>query len=205
MSNRTAILIVFLSVVITGTAFLLKSKKIGFHHEQVDNWVWEDEWENKTSPIKEHDETDAKPEIKTQVIATTYKEALQKSGELGMPALIVFSADWCGYCKKMKSETMVDKDVVAVMKNYILVYVDSDKDREGIRKFGVQGLPTCVITNYKEDNLKTVTGYQSAGPFAKWLDDPSLYSQPKSEGSDKSPDVESKKPEVQPKKQKIRM
>ena len=132
-----------------------------------------------------------------QITASSYREAIKRSGEEGIPVLIFFDADWCSWCKKMKSETLTDKNVKEIMKNYILVFVDYDRNKFVARKFGVQGLPSYAITNVNETKLKSDGGYLSADKFHRWLDNPSVYEQPKREERDVTPPPQNK-PRQQP-------
>jgi len=154
------------------------------------NWNWNDNWSSTETPSNPQQPqqphvTPPQPEkpkddmSMPQIVATDYQDALAKSGEHGMPVLVLFKADWCGWCKKMESETLTDAKVKVAMKHYIMVYVDTDKDRRTASKFSVRGLPSYVITNNKEANLKSGSGYKDADDFAQWLDNPNLYEQPK--------------------------
>lgn len=182
MSQRS-VLVAFLLFVVasfSGMVFydLKHDHKLGklFHKEQpAENWKWEDNW----SKIPDNDPKSVKPNNDTQITAANYAESLQKSGDLGKPVLVFFTADWCSWCKKMKQETLADAKVQTVSKNYVFVYVDTDKDRPIAKKFGVDGLPSYVITNYKEDKLKSASGFKNADSFSAWLNDPSLFEQPK--------------------------
>jgi thiol:disulfide interchange protein len=173
-------------------------KLMGGKNRPVQNWKWEDSWDGN-GPSAQPDKAAPQPKTETpaptgpQLIAGTYTEALQKSGEFGKPVLVFFTAEWCTWCKKMKAETMVDGKVQAGLKNYILVYVDTDKDRAPARKFGIESLPSYVITNSKEEKLKADSGFKNSETFAGWLNNPNLLVQPK---SDKQPQVT---PPVKPK------
>lgn len=193
--NQRSILIVFLVLVMAiFGGFVYHDMKtngklgklLGDKPEEKSNWQWDDNW-NSNGPtpdkqIKPQPQPRPQPDLKKQIIAGSYSEALKVSGETGRPVLAFFTADWCTWCRKMKSETMPNGQVQAVLKNYVLVYVDTDKDRAPANKFGVTGLPSYVITNYKEEKLKFDSGYKNAGSFANWLNDSSLFDQPKREG-----------------------
>lgn len=176
------------------------SKLFGPKAEQKSNWKWDDNWDGKNpQPQPKEEDRINKPippdgiKVKPQSVAGSYAEALKLSGEQGRPVLAFFTADWCGYCKKMKSETMNDQRVLSVMNNYILVYVDTDKDREGVRDFGVSSLPTFVVTNYKKEKLKVDSGFKNADNFASWLNDNNLFTQPKSQAQPEPKQPEEKK------------
>ncbi len=122
---------------------------------------------------------------KDQIIANSYKDAIKKSGEEGMPVLIFFEADWANLSQKMKRELTTDK-VKEIMKNYILVFIDYDKDRAthwlwAQNKHSQHStiLPSYVITNMNEAKLKLGDGYLDADKFYQWLNNPSMYKQPK--------------------------
>jgi thiol-disulfide isomerase/thioredoxin len=144
------------------------------------NWKWDDNWSDKgpnnpMSPTRPIVEAPVDP----QIMAGSYTEALQKSGETGKPVLVFFTAEWCKWCKQMKQETMPDARVQSALKNYILVYVDTDKERVSARKFNVESLPSYVITNVNEDKLKFDSGFKNVESFEAWLNNPSFYVQPK--------------------------
>ena len=154
--------------------------------------ILSDSWETLVHPNK----TD--PIVNQQIIASSYKEAIKRSGEEGIPVLVFFDADWCSWCKKMKSETLTDRNVKEIMKNYVLVFVDYDRNKSVARKFGVQGLPSYAITNVNETKLKSDGGYLSADKFHRWLDNPSVYEQPKREERDVTPPPQNKPRQQQP-------
>jgi thiol:disulfide interchange protein len=143
-----------------------------------DNWKWNDDWNGngpKTKPKKSEEKKPVERVQKVQVIAETYQEALKKSEELGKPVFVFFTADWCGYCQKMKSETMSKEEVKEVLKNYIVVYINADRDRDSVKKMKIESLPSFVITNHKDESLKTAKGFMDAKTFSNWLNDSKLF------------------------------
>jgi thiol-disulfide isomerase/thioredoxin len=208
MDQRTTVIGLLMFVVLAFGGLIYYDVKFGHKFEklmgkvgQSNNWRWEDGWDGKgpssSTPGPQGPSVPQGPSAPQpngpQLIAGSYAEALQKSGETGKPVLAFFTADWCTWCKKMKNETMTDSRVQSVLKNYILVYVDSDHDRNAVRKFGVDGLPSYVITNSREDKLKVETGFKSPEIFSSWLNDSSLFNQPK--GAPTQPRAEEKEPE----------
>ena len=153
----------------------LKNKKQSVP-DNANNPILGDNWETPVSPDKPDPIVD-----KVQITASSYREAIKKSGEEGIPVLVFFEADWCSWCKKMKKEFMADRDVKEIMKNYVLVFVDYDRNKSVAIKFGVQGLPSYAITNVNESKLKSDGGYLDSGKFHQWLDNPSMYKQPEGE------------------------
>lgn len=185
MNQRKIMMICLVVVGVLFGGIMFSALKNGQRFQkQESQWKWDDSWNgnmpNTSSPkLSEPNKPElnvkpSKPEV--QVTAETYAEALQKSQELNRPVLVIYTANWCGYCKKMKSETLSNDKVVHAMKSYVLVYVNTDKDRSGIGKFGVTGLPSFVITNFKEDKIKMKSGFMNAESFEAWLKDSNILS-----------------------------
>ncbi len=192
MSQRNIMMIFLICMTaISGAmmAFILKdSSKLQKMFKNEQNWKWEDKWSpsHEVNPSQKEEQKDSvkpdltpekKPLPQSQIVAGNYKESLQKAEEYNMPILVFFMADWCGHCKNMKAKTLPDKNVVEMMKNYVVVYVDADNDRETIRKFGVIGLPSFVITNSKEEKLKLQSGYMNPNEFYEWLNNPNFFNE----------------------------
>lgn len=137
-----------------------------------DNWKWNDNWNGK-GPIKKIEPAGSvenlMPKDEIGIVANNYSEALFKSEKTGKPILVFYTAEWCSYCKKMKSETLPTQEVSQALKKYILVYVNTDIDRSGLNKFGVKSLPSFIITNSKEEKLKSSTGFMDKNSFVEWL------------------------------------
>ena len=149
--------------------------------DQQSNWNWNNDWNVEATPVtpEQPDEPIIEDGPQQQIVAQSYQDAIKKSGELGMPVFVYFHADWCHWCTKMKNEVFSDSKVKTMLKNYIVIHVNTDKHPDVSRKFGINSLPSYVITNVDEKNLKSGKGYQAADQFVSWLDNPSLYKQPK--------------------------
>lgn len=190
MDQRAIMLFVMVMVVLGMGAFVAYDMTTNDRLEKItgkesSNWNWNDNWDNtdgpSVNPVKPNEVTPEVPQNRSQIVASSYQEAIRKSGELGMPVLVYFEADWCSWCQKMKREVLTDAKVKQMMKNYVLVHVNTDKERSVARKFGVSGLPAFVITNSAERKLKMDQGYMNADKFTQWLNNPNLFKQPKQE------------------------
>ena len=194
MSQRDALVALLFFVVLSFGGLILYDSRYGHkvgkyigREKPSNNWKWDDNWDGPGhqpgQPLPPPRQ--AAPPPRQQEVAGSYAEALKRSGETGTPVLAFFTADWCNWCKKMRAETLADQSVAAEMARYVTVYVDADKERAVASKFGVESLPSYVITNYKEEKLKVGSGYKNAGSFRGWLQDPSLQKQPKRPANDK--------------------
>ena len=191
MNQRASALLLLLIVVLGFGGFVLydfkTNNRLGLRKEDPkNNWNWDDDW-NKTNPIEQPKEPEKPVLPKEQVVAGSYAEAIKKAAELKMPVLVFFEADWCTWCKKLKQETLTNTKVKEAMKKYIVVYVNTDKDRATGKKFGVRYLPTYVVTNAQEAILKSDGGFKTPDQFVQWLGEPSKPDgdQPKGDQPDK--------------------
>lgn len=199
MNQRSFALIILLVIVFGFGGLILwdaRSKLGNEEKQKASNWEWENDWEEVEVSQPEENE---KPDH--QIIASNYADAIAESGKYGMPIFVYFEADWCDWCKKMKSEALSDSKVKEIMKNYVVVYVNTDQNRDLAKKFEVRVVPSYAITNCEEAKLKSGEGFKEAGEFALWLRDSTLYEQPKKDQVIPKPDeLDSPRPHNTPPK-----
>ena len=101
-------------------------------------------------------------------------EEAKKDGKL---MLLAFSgSDWCGWCVKMEKEIYSDKKFISeAKKNFVLVMIDSPRNKEILSKFarkqnpglvekyGIRGFPSTVIARPSGEVVKKFGGYQRGG------------------------------------------
>ncbi len=88
-----------------------------------------------------------------------------------MPTLVIFSAEWCGYCTKLEEHTLTDPAVKERLRGYAVEIVDVDKNRGLARAAGVHALPTAFILTRACVTKSRTEGYQTPEEFLKWLDE----------------------------------
>ena len=196
--SQKHVLMMIMSIVGMFTCLVMYDMKVNHRFDNTtgkekQNWQWKDNWDKKDTPNNDQVEED-KVQPREQVEASSYDEAVAKAGELGKPILIMFEANWCKYCQQMK-QTLSDDKVKDLLKNYVLLIVNTDNDSKTTRKFGISGLPSYVITNCDGEKLKTGSGYKGSSAFASWLDDEKLLVQPKKEVT-----PEEKQEDIRPKR-----
>jgi thiol-disulfide isomerase/thioredoxin len=77
--------------------------------------------------------------------------------------LIIFSADWCKYCHIAKNDIKNDPQLSEIVKNYTIVDIDFDVDKEIVKGYNIKSIPTFVVfENGKEkDRLQGYKGPNS--------------------------------------------
>lgn len=142
------------------------------------NWQWQDEWPQspfkeplQQSPIDPQPKQEPKPEAEVQLRADSIAggQALAKQHRKNM--LITFHAEWCGPCRQMQTTTFADAGVKASLLDFVMVDVDSDKNREAVKQFKVTALPTNVIVSSDGRLVDSIEGYRAADSFRIWLDE----------------------------------
>lgn len=174
MKNTTAMMVAVIVVLFMVLFYGMKTRQDHQNNNwQHDTWSQHDFERPDVLDVETDDNDDADDEdedkVKKQITAKNYRDALKKSKEHKMPILIMFHADWCHWCTKMEHSTLSDRSVKELMKNYVFLSLDTDKDRRTTRKFGVRGLPSYVVTDHTEKTLKKGSGYKGANDFSKWL------------------------------------
>ncbi len=79
------------------------------------------------------------------------------------PIAVYFWAIWCQYCAKFQSNTLGNPEVKKILeKDYILVAMDLDVDRDIARKYGVSYPPYVLFLDGNDTVLERVAG--AVGP-----------------------------------------
>lgn len=104
----------------------------------------------------------------TRLSKNIYYEEYDKCKELSKQyqrkLVLIFGADWCPYCRDLKK----DASTITEFNNYIVCFIDTDKNKNLVEKYRVRGLPTSVIINDQEEELDRKAGYKKAS-YNEWL------------------------------------
>ncbi|MBB03474.1 MAG: thioredoxin fold domain-containing protein [Rubinisphaera brasiliensis] len=99
-----------------------------------------------------------------------YGKAKAQAIEESKPILAMFTATWCGPCRKMKSSTLSDATVERELaEHFVPLMVDVDRDRATSRKFGITAMPTIMVIDPSTERGETVRGFQSRSQFLSFL------------------------------------
>ncbi|MBS1707361.1 MAG: thioredoxin family protein [Armatimonadetes bacterium] len=108
-----------------------------------------------------------------------YAKAVELSKKSGKPIMAFFTgSDWCGWCKKLKSEVLDTNDFMAwAKKNVILLELDYPhakaqssalkKQNQALQsKYRIEGFPTVLFLK-SDGKVLGSYGYDDGGP-KKW-------------------------------------
>ena len=90
-------------------------------------------------------------------------ESWMNYAELENKAVIIdFVADWCGPCKTMDKQ-LWNSEEFKLLKNYVFIEVDIDKNTLLARKYGITSIPRVIVevANNKKDVLIDKSGFRS--------------------------------------------
>ena len=94
-----------------------------------------------------------------------YQKAYNVSVKSGDPLIVVFGASWCTPCKKLKEVVLIPMIKSGKLADYLVAYVDIDKQPELYRKHFSGGItvPAILVRRRVEDSweIRTKKGYQS--------------------------------------------
>ena len=98
---------------------------------------------------------------------SSFKEAQAIAEEKKMPIMVDFTAEWCGWCKKLDETTYKDPEVIRISKSYVNVKVDVDQkeNQELNSEYQIIGLPTIVFMREDKTELERAIGYKDAEHF----------------------------------------
>lgn len=77
--------------------------------------------------------------------------------------ILVFSADWCLFCKKLKS----DLDHFANQNLYVLCLVDIEQNKSVVQEYKLKTLPTSIVFEHDKETQRT-SGYNK-NLYINWL------------------------------------
>lgn len=79
--------------------------------------------------------------------------------------LLVFGADWCPNCVKLKTAIEKDPDLVA---GFDVLLIDTDREPEIAKAYGVKNIPVLIVLA-PGGALRRKVGFKNAADLKKWL------------------------------------
>lgn len=100
---------------------------------------------------------------------TNYTAAIFAMTAAQRPALIYFTATWCGPCQLMTRLTLTDPAVAQTLSAVQCVALDIDQHPDLATKYGVNAVPTLILLSTAQSEAERITGFQATGDFMHWL------------------------------------
>ncbi|MFZ3059527.1 MAG: thioredoxin family protein [Candidatus Methanoperedens sp.] len=98
--------------------------------------------------------------------AAGLEKGFQIAQQENKPIAVYFWAIWCQYCAKFQSDTLGNPQVKEILeKDYVLVAMDLDIDRDVSRKYGVSYPPYVLFLDGNDKVLERVPGAVDANYF----------------------------------------
>jgi len=102
---------------------------------------------------------DRRHAVATDIQWHAYDEGVHLARTEGKPVMLVFTAKWCGWCRKLEEETLSKDSIIALSADFVCVKVDVDEESELARSFRVRGIPVVLFTDEDGNELRRVVGF----------------------------------------------
>jgi FKBP-type peptidyl-prolyl cis-trans isomerase 2 len=94
---------------------------------------------------------------------------VQEAGKAGKPVFLMLYADWCGWCKKVMSDSIADPRVQSLKDRFVWVRVNSDREARYRKLYAQDGYPLMLVLNSDGSVRKRIDGYRDAPALAAEL------------------------------------
>lgn len=104
------------------------------------------------------------------VWASSFEAALEQAQIEGRIVMIDFWTSWCGWCKRLDSDTYSNPEVVKRSRRMVCVKVNAEQRKEVAARYAVRAYPTIAFVRGDGTLIDAVRGYQPPERFAPLLD-----------------------------------
>ena len=98
-----------------------------------------------------------------------YAAALEKAHNENKPVFIDFTAEWCSWCKRLDEEVYADASIVNVLKDFVCIKIDVDRQSNVALAYNAQFLPRTIVLNVHDEIVGDVSSYMPLGQFLEFL------------------------------------
>ena len=160
MKKENILVVAIICISIIGAVFYMRSKSVNNANADVGE---------KNNVVKK-----AVVEQKASLTAANtssinwkpYTQGLEIAKAQNKPVFLYFHADWCKYCKKLKTTTFADKAVFNYLNdNFISITIDTEKERDIALEWGIKGLPNLWFLKADNSKISNLPGYVGPEQF----------------------------------------
>jgi len=102
--------------------------------------------------------------------SSDYEKAKKQAIAESKPILAMFTASWCGPCKRMKSTTLVNRSVKQLLQShFVTVMIDTDRNPSLTRQFHITAMPTVLVIDPTTGKTERSRGYLGRNEFLAFL------------------------------------
>jgi len=101
--------------------------------------------------------------------STNFNATLADAKTNHRPALVFFTASWCGPCKMMVRTTFTNEAMIKALGGFSYVAVDIDEQAPLARVHEITAVPTFKVLTSEGDAVTSTSGFQSPEVFVAWL------------------------------------
>ncbi len=162
MKKENILIVAIICISIIGAVFYMRSKSVNSANADVG------EKKNIEVVIEKKDNLTAANT--SSIDWKPYTQGLEIAKAHNKPVFLYFHADWCKYCKKLKTTTFADKAVLNYLNdNFISIKIDTEKEREISQEWGIKGLPNLWFLKADNSKISNIPGYVGAEQFLNIL------------------------------------
>ena len=93
---------------------------------------------------------------KPPIFIKNYNEAVKVSQEFNQPLILIFSADWCAYCVRLKKDISKNLDK---FDDTTICIIDIDDQPEIAKKYNATKIPKSIFFDKQGKKIREITGY----------------------------------------------
>lgn len=98
------------------------------------------------------------------IYVDTLEDAIAMSEDTNKDVLLIFGAEWCGACGKLKTDLLNNPQM---SDNLIICYVNIDKNQNLATEYRVRTIPHYILIRNKIE-IKKEKGYINPERFIRW-------------------------------------